>query len=69
MKLTTAAFCGAVLGGLLVLSPLREIWRNDGYEILQWFATAIVSLAIPVGALGGAAFAALFNWMNKGPSE
>ena len=64
MKLNARpAVVGAVLGGGWALYAVGEIWRTDGIEILQWIMTAIVSLAIPVGAICGAALAALFNCM------
>ena len=75
MKLTTvAAVVGAVFGGLLVLSPHREIWSDDGgYAIIKWSMTAIAFLSVLFGAIYGAAFgaalAALWNWMKKGPSR
>jgi hypothetical protein len=60
MKLNARpAVVGAVLGGGWALYAVGEIWRTDGIEILQWIMTAIVSLAIPVGAICGAALAAL----------
>ena len=70
MKLTTAAFCGAVFGLIFISLPsVVEIWRHEGgYEIIKWIMTAIAFLAVPVGAICGAAFAALINWMDKGPS-
>jgi hypothetical protein len=71
MKLTTAAFCGAVFGLIFISLPsVVEIWRHEGgYEIIKWIMTAIAFLAVPVGAICGAAFAALINWKDKGPSR
>ena len=65
MKVSTAAFYGALLGGCFALWFWPE---RGGIDIVETFMKAIAILAIPVGAICGAAFAALINWMDKGPS-
>ena len=54
---------GAILGGLPAIYFLYEIWRQKpiqgGFEFMKWVATAIVLLAVPVGAMCGTGLAAL----------
>ena len=68
-----AAIVGAILGGLWAIYYLSDIWgpqaRHVGLArdptfrvIIQLIATAIVLLAVPVGAVCGAALAALLHF-------
>ena len=69
-----AAIIGAILGGLWAIYYLTDIWgpqaRHVGLArdptfrvIIQLITTAIVLLAVPVGAMCGAALAALLHLM------
>ena len=56
---------GAILGGIPAMYYVDDIWRmkpiQGGFEFMRWVGTVIVLLAVPVGAMCGAALAALHH--------
>ncbi len=58
-----ATVIGAILGGIPAIYYVDDIWRQKpiqgGFEFMKWVATAIVLLAVPVGAMCGTGLAAL----------
>ena len=58
---------GAILGGIPAMYYVDDIWRmkpiQGGFEFMRWVGTVIVLLAVPVGAMCGAALAALLHFM------
>ena len=58
---------GAILGGIPAIYYVDDIWRQKpiqgGFEFMRWVVTVIVLLAVPVGAMCGAALAALLHLM------
>ena len=55
---------GTLLGVLWAVFFYNEIWSHDGgIEFIKQIMTVIVFLAVPVGAICGAALAALLHFM------
>ena len=58
-----AAIIGAILGGLWAIYFVNGMWSHDGgIEFIKQIMTVIVFLAVPVGAVCGAALAALLHF-------
>ena len=58
-----AAIIGAILGGLCAIYFVNGMWSHDGgIEFKKQIMTVIVFLAVPVGAMCGAALAALLHF-------
>ena len=53
---------GAILGGSWAIYAGSEIRSGGGYEFIKQIMTVIVFLAVPVGAMCGAALAALLHF-------
>ena len=53
---------GAILGGSWAIYAGSEIRSGGGYEFIKQIMTVIVFLAVPVGAVCGAALAALLHF-------